>query len=198
MAPESVDSEAVIRIACEKRDLEGATGLALKRFGPEILGFLVSLTKDHEQAQEAYSLFCETLWQGLQRFEWQCTLRTWAYLLARHAVTDLHRAEARRKRGRADFSSASVAEIAELVRSQTISLLRTESRNEFAKLRDELDVDERALLVLRVDRNMPWLDVARVLGNEGAEHAAEAARLRKRFQLLKERLYEMGKARGFV
>jgi RNA polymerase sigma-70 factor (ECF subfamily) len=198
MASGSVDSEAAIHTACDKRDFEAATGLALKRYGAEVLGFLASLTKDYQQAQEAYSLFCESLWLALPRFEWQCALRTWAYMLARHAVTDLHRAEARHKRAQVDFSSARVTEIAELVRSETMSLLRTESRNEFAKMRNELDAEDRALLVLRVDRNLPWLDIARVLGNEAAEPATESARLRKRFQLVKERLYEMGRARGLI
>jgi RNA polymerase sigma-70 factor (ECF subfamily) len=62
------------------------------------------------------------------------------------------------------------------------------------------------LLVLRVDRNLEWNDLARVLaeGDDGtapladADVTREAARLRKRFQLLKEKLREMAKREGLT
>lgn len=58
--------------------------------------------------------------------------------------------------------------------------------------------------MLRVDRQLAWTDLARVLHEdddaalEGKALEREAARLRKRFQLVKERLYEMGRRAGLV
>jgi RNA polymerase sigma-70 factor, ECF subfamily len=59
--------------------------------------------------------------------------------------------------------------------------------------------------VLRIDRGLSWSDLARVL-HEGEEDAAlddealarEAARLRKRFQLVKDKLREMAKKEGLL
>ena len=62
---------------------------------------------------------------------------------------------------------------------------------------------DRALLVLRVDRGLSWNDLARVLNEDGeplddAALKRESARLRKRFQLLKRELLELGRAAGVV
>lgn len=93
------------------------------------------------------------------------------------------------------------------VRSQTVSYLRTERRSRFAALRESLAPEEQALLVLRVDRGLAWNDLARVLHEGGGalgepleadELRREAARLRKRFQLLEERLLELGRQAGVV
>ena len=86
------------------------------------------------------------------------------------------------------------------LRTPTASYLRTSHKDRFAALRDSLPEDERMLLVLRVDKQLGWNDLARVMHEGGPEPLddealkREAARLRKRFQLLKERLLEMKKA----
>ncbi len=92
------------------------------------------------------------------------------------------------------------------MRTQTKAFLRTENKTRLQELRDSLPEEDRMLLVLRVDRGLAWNDLARILseGDDGAETAGlpglsdpsiarEAARLRKRFQLVKDRLREMAK-----
>ena len=55
-----------------------------------------------------------------------------------------------------------------------------------------------------VDRQLAWTELAQVLHEDEATSLVgealkrEAARLRKRFQLVKERLYEMGRREGLV
>lgn len=188
--------EARIRTAWEANDYAGATELAIRGYGPEVLGFLVALHKNYDDAELSFSHFLERLWQGMQRFEWKCSVRTWAYLLARNAAVDVQRGEARHRRAR--VSDEHVAEIAQKVRTETLSLLRTETRDAFARLRDELPEEDRSLLVLRVDRDLEWQDVARVLGSTEATLVRDAAKLRKRFQSVKERLRALGKERGLV
>ena len=117
-------------------------------------------------------------------------MRTWLYTLARHARARLERSPHRRAARRASTSALSDAEAE--VRSRTRPWLRTEVKDRFSALRDELPEDDRSLLVLRVDRRMGWDDIARVLGgDESADDEGRrrvAARLRKRYSLLKERL----------
>jgi RNA polymerase sigma-70 factor (ECF subfamily) len=60
-------------------------------------------------------------------------------------------------------------------------------------LRDELPVEDRTLLILRVDRDLAWDEIALAFAENpeafsDEERKREAARLRKRFQLVKERL----------
>jgi len=106
-------------------------------------------------------------------------------------------------------SSAALEEVAAAVRTETLGFLRTEKRTRLQALRDTLPEEDRMLLVLRVDRNLEWNELARVLAGEGqegdggtpladAEVTREAARLRKRFQLLKEKLREMAKGEGLI
>jgi RNA polymerase sigma-70 factor (ECF subfamily) len=63
--------------------------------------------------------------------------------------------------------------------------------NVYAEIRRELDDDDQILLVLRVDRNLAWRDIAIVLLGESArfdEIARKAATLRKQFERVKDRL----------
>lgn len=190
--------EAEIRKAWQAGDFSAATTAALQSYGPEVLGFLAALYKSHDAAEEAFALFAERLWQGISRFEWRCSVRTWAYLLARNAAADLRRGEARHQRARVHPTDDRVYEVEAKVRTETLWLLRTETRTAFARLRDELPEEDCALLVLRVDRELEWRDIARVLGASESGLDREAARLRKRFQLVKERLRALGKERGLV
>jgi RNA polymerase sigma-70 factor (ECF subfamily) len=171
------------------------TTAALRRYGPELLGFLVSMHGDYDAASEAFSVFSERLWQSMRRFEWGCSLRAWCYLLARNAAIDVMR-EGRRGR-RVGLSSPEVSRLAAEVRTTTMSALRSEKRSALERLRDGLSEEDRSLLVLRVDRGLAWREVALVLSERSADgiplHEGEAlkresARLRKRFQVMVERL----------
>jgi RNA polymerase sigma-70 factor (ECF subfamily) len=192
--------EADVRAACTRGDVTGATTAALRLYGPEVLGFLVAFHKDHDAASDSFSLFSEHLWRSLPEFGWRCSLRTWCYRLARNAAIDVERGEARRKQ--VGLSSApEVSALVQKTRTETLSALRSTKRTALEKLRDELPEEDRTLLVLRVNRQLDWREIAVVvagLSREGDEDALgrEAARLRKRFQLVKDRLRTLAQARG--
>jgi RNA polymerase sigma-70 factor (ECF subfamily) len=69
-------------------------------------------------------------------------------------------------------------------------------RERLARLREELPLEERALLVLRVGRNLEWHEVSAVLAAEGREVSVVA--LRKRFERLKRRLASLARERGLL
>ena len=185
----SPDRERQVRDLLKARRLDPAATLALRTYGPELYGFLASQLGNESDAAEVFSQLTEDLWRGLPRFEWRCSLRTWLYLLARHA-TSRFRSSPWNRGGRTGDSKLDV-QIAE-VRSRTEPWLRTEVKDRLRRLRDSLAPDDRLLLVLRLDRQLAWNEVALVtLGEEGATAEAlkrESARLRKRFQDLKEEL----------
>lgn len=194
--------EADIRRACLKPDLELATTLALRGYGPEIHAFLVGFQRSESDANEAFSLFSERVWKGLASFDWQSSFRTWAYAVARN-VSLSYRAQAGKRGGRfVPLPEGSfLSELAESARSDTRSYLRTEVKDRVQRLRESLTEDEQMLLTLRVDRNLAWLDLARVLrdeeGNPSSDQLAkDAAKLRKRFQTIKEKLRALNGSGG--
>ena len=67
--------------------------------------------------------------------------------------------------------------------------LRTEVKSDVQKLREELTEEEQTLLILRVDRNLDWREVADIL-------EIEEPALRKRFERLKDKLRRLAKERG--
>lgn len=196
--------ESAIRASWEAGDMGTAVAATLRLHGAEVFGFLVALHKDADEADDAFSLFAEHLWRTFPSFEWRCSVRTWSYLLARNASVGVRRKEARHARRAVPLAGlAEVDELAARIRTETLSVLRTEKQSAFQRMRDELPEEDRMLLVLRVDRRLPWRDVATVIVGAG-DHvedevlSRQASRLRKRFQLVRERLQALGKERGLL
>jgi RNA polymerase sigma-70 factor (ECF subfamily) len=161
--------------------------------------------RKEDEASEVFSSFAELLWRALPTFAWHSSFRTWAYGIARNASFRFRREKRRREARNAPLPESSrLSVIAEQVRTKTLEYLRTEKRNRFAELRATLPPEDQELLMLRVDRQLSWNDLALVLHEDeavqlrGEALKREAARLRKRFQLVKEKLYEMGRREGLV
>ncbi len=194
--------EREVHSLCEQGDLDEAATRALRGYGPEIYSLLLALHRDEDQAAEAFSAFSEHLWKGLGGFSWQCTLRTWAYTVARHASYRQLRGLRHQRQHVAASRSSVAAKLVQEVRTATRSYLQTEVKDRFAAIRASLPPEDQMILVLRVDRGLEWTELARVLhGSESAELdeaavARESARLRKRFQLLKQRLLARAKELG--
>jgi len=187
-----VDADATedrIRALWEQGDLRAATDLAIRAHGREIVSYLLALARNETEAGDAFSMFAEDMWRGLPRFRWESKLRTWMYVVARHALSQLRR-DPYRNRGRCLDEAPEIYAAAEKVRTTTLAYLRSETKDRFARLREALDPGDRELLILRVDRGLPWRDVARVLAPSGdiddeETLARDTARLRKRFERIK-------------
>jgi RNA polymerase sigma-70 factor (ECF subfamily) len=187
--PLSDSLEHEVRKYCEKGDHARAAARTVEGYGPEVFGFLVTSLKHRQDAEDVFSQLCEDLFRGLPAFEWRSSLRTWLYRLARNATTRHLRSPARRASRRVPLSQ--ISEVAERVRTETALHLKTEAKDALARVRDALAPEDRMLLVLRIDRRLAWNDIARVLDEPDlSEKPLEraAARLRKRFQELKEEI----------
>jgi RNA polymerase sigma-70 factor (ECF subfamily) len=188
--------EQLIREAFDAQRYESAATLTIEHYGPELLGFLISHLRDEDAASEVFADFTEAFWETLPSFEWRCTIRTWAYKLARRTA-GRYRKRARRRDRLQPLPELSQLSLAiDRVRTATVAYKRTDVKDRFQELRAALPEEDQTLLVLRVDRGLSWLELAEVmLENELApDHVrlkTEAARLRKRFQLAKERLREL-------
>jgi RNA polymerase sigma-70 factor (ECF subfamily) len=182
--------DAQIRALLEAGDLRGATTLALRELGPEILGFLSGVL-GNDDGDEAFSGLSVRLWRSLKGFEGRCSLRTWTYVLARQEIGRFRRGARKHVEGRVRISE--LEEVLAEVRTRTRSTLAAARRHTFRKLREELPIEDRTLLILRVDRSLKWDEIALAFApdpevSREEDRKREAARLRKRFQLIKDRL----------
>jgi RNA polymerase sigma-70 factor (ECF subfamily) len=173
----------------DARRYDQATTLAIQGYGPELLAFLHARLNDLQAARETFAWLAEDLWRGMPGFQRKSTIRTWAYAVARNAAHRYADRELRARRMNIPISEVSRAS------ALAVQLPSTNDQSErVARLRAQLDEEEQTLLTMRLDKQLPWREVALVfLYKDGAppEEAAierEAARLRKRFQLLKSRL----------
>lgn len=196
--------EARIRTHCQAGDKKRAATALLEGYGRELLGFLLARLRDREAAAEVFSQFTEDLWRGLDAFRWECSARVWSYMLVRHAASDYVR-DVRKRRGRqVSLSRAGpLSEIEQKIRTATLMAARTASQSRVAQLRESLPADDQTLLILRVNRKLGWKEIAQVMVYEGETVAddvleKEAVRLRKRFQLTREKLRRMAEEQGLV
>lgn len=193
--------EESLQQAHEAGDFDRAATLAMEGYGPEILGFVMSLMNGEEEpGREIFSMFCEDLWRGIEGFSWASSFRTWAYTLARNARSRYLRAPRLRREKR--LLTGEAQKLEHRVRDATLPYLKTEMKQGVAALREKLDPEDRELLVLRVDRAMSWKDIAEIMASESMDDTAalkkKAAALRKRFSRLKDVLREEAIAAGLL
>jgi RNA polymerase sigma-70 factor, ECF subfamily len=192
-ADERETFEAELRRLFGAGDLRAVATATLEGYGPELFGYLLAILRVEDDAGEVFSELCVELWRDLPRFRWECSMRTWAYTLARHRLSAFI-GDPRRARARHTPLSEEphLAELAQQIRSTTAAHLRTDKKDEVRRLRESLDAEEQTLLILRVDRGLAWSDVAQIMGD------ANEAALRKRFERTKDRLRNLARDAGLV
>lgn len=190
MTPEeraAIDDE--VRDALARGDIEGATENVLRKYGPELIGWLVSVLPNEGDAHDAFSRLSEELWRSMSRFDSRCSVRTWCYMIARQSVSRV-RSQPRNAHEVLVTSVPSLAQAVSHVWSTT-RVNAQRAQDVYAEIRNQLEEDDQTLLVLRVDRDMPWRDIAIVMLGADAdddELTRKAALLRKRFERVKQQL----------
>jgi RNA polymerase sigma-70 factor (ECF subfamily) len=205
--PASSDFDQRARELLRAGDTRGAATLVLRELGPEVLGFLAGVLGDVD-ADEVYSAWSERLWRSLKGFEGRCSLRTWTYVLARREISRFRKGMRRHAEGRVPLSE--LQDVLAVPGTRTRNTIATAKQRQLTALRDELPIEDRTLLILRVDRKLSFDEIALVFAENlesvteverseteggagggaprGIDRRREAARLRKRFQLIKQRL----------
>lgn len=190
----SAELEVPIKAACDRGDYDAAISAALGLYSDELFGFLVGLARDQAQAEDAFSAACERMWRFLPKFRWDSTLRVWAYRIARNEFLRGTREVTRARKGVPLSQVPSIQQAIDRARTTTPPHERTEVKDRFATLRAELDPEDLMLLGLRIEQQMAWADIAKVLAaaedRTDEPDTREIATLRKRFNRLKDRLRE--------
>lgn len=182
--------ESRVRQLVARGDVERAATAAIEALAPGVRRYLLTMLPE-DDAEDVLSTVEEDVWRGLPGFRWECSLRVWAYRIAWRAVARYTRNGYRRRRERLPSSIAS-----RLPNPPASASGMGGRRDRLSKLRDELPLEERSLLVLRVGRNLEWEEVSAVLAAQGRPISVVA--LRKRFERLKTRLAVLARERGLL
>jgi RNA polymerase sigma-70 factor, ECF subfamily len=190
-----------VRQLVREGNVDRATTEALRALGPDLFGFVRGVVRSDGDAEDIFAATSARAWRSLAAFRWHCALRTWLYCIARNETLRFLDGARRHNAGRATPSA--LDEVVAAVRTETLSALRTEKRDALRRLRDELPPDDRTLVILRIDRDLPWEEIALAFlddldGSTDDAVAREAARLRKRFQLVKRRLADRAREAGLL
>jgi len=193
--------EQPVRDACLRGELDAAAKLALELYGRELLAYLIARAGE-QRGDEVLSDLLEDFWRGLPGFGWRCTLRSWLYTLTRHALSRQARSAGRRHETPLE-TNAAISDVIERIRTETAAHFRTPVKSRFRKLRARLSDDQQTLLILRVDRNLSWRELAVVMSGQDEPPDEEeldriAARLRQRFQTAKETLRKLAEEEGLL
>jgi RNA polymerase sigma-70 factor (ECF subfamily) len=204
MSEERDAPDVEVRTMLDAGDVDGAATHIVRKYGPEVYGFLRGSLGGDVDADEVFAATCERIWRGLPGFRGQCSVRTWIYVVARNESSRYLRGAHQRRARRATTSR--LDEVIAVVRTETRSALRSSKLDRLRTLRDELPIDDRMLLILRLDRDLAWEDIARtLLATDGDQESPaddvlrrESGRIRKRFQLIRQRLAKRARAEGLL
>lgn len=191
---DALDTE--LRELVKQGEIDRATDRALRAYGPELIGWLCAISPNEADAYDAFSWMSEELWKSLRRYQGGCSMRAWCYMLARQGA-----ARVRTRQGqRVEDPISSLSSIVQTAGQIWSTTRREQTRNEviYTEIRQSLDAEDQMLLVLRVDRDLSWREIAIVmLGDTTSEDelTRKAAALRKQFERMKDYLRGLASAR---
>ena len=166
----------------------------LKAHGAEVFGYLCAMLRSEQAADEAYAAFCEDVLHGADGIRDAERERAWVFTVARHAAL---------KHLRGERQVPSPLEVrsddGRLAARHSAPVFRPTVERTVSRLRDGLPPDDQTLLVLRLERDLSWQEVAEVLHGgplHGDDRTRAAAALRKRFERLKNELKARAEALG--
>lgn len=188
--PPDADVERMVCGLLDERAIRRAAELAFRHHGAGIHAYLRGVARDGAVADEAFARFAESVARDLPDWQRRASLRTWLYSVARHALANQRRSSRRHRARFASLEETFGTEIAAEIRERTQTFMNTERLSRFVEIRRSLSEDEEELLALRLDRGMPWLEIAAIVEPEATDPARAAASLRKRFERLKQKLQQ--------
>ena len=182
-----------VREHLDRGEQREAASAALHALGPPVLGYLEAIVKDPDAARDVFQVFAEEMWRALPGWRGEGSLRAWCYRIAWRAHARFRREawQKRRERLRTTMASRIAASIA-----SNESRLPGGREDRLARLRATLTPEEQTLLILRLDRELSWSEVAEVLSHDA--DPVDPPALRKRFERLRDKLARLAKEQGLV
>lgn len=178
----------------DRDDLRGAIDVVYRTLGPQLAAYVAAMVRDTDVADDVLGDLYLRLSEGIGKFERLGSFRGWAYRIARNLALDYLRGPRHRRERR--FATSEQSRLVQEVREGTRPYLKTAARDALSRVRAGLDPDEQTLLILRLDRHLPWEEISEVLSEPGMSVAPAA--LRQRFARLKEKVRQLLVREGVI
>ena len=186
-------AEARIAAFLDDGRLAEAATEGLRAYGAEIGGYLGAVLRDGTAAADVFSEVCENIWKGIARFKRESSFRTWAYAVAWNAAR-MWRRDAFRRRVRR-IQTSEYSQLADRLARSTLMNADPLAADRLARLRASLTPFEQSLLILRIDRGLPWREISAILADPTSP-PIDPATLRKQYERLKQRLLDQASREG--
>lgn len=171
-------------------DTSEACELIIQTHGQAIFGMLIGVLHDEDRAQDVFQHFSIELWKSLDRFQGRSSVYTWSYVIARRAIS-AHLDKDRRTPEVQLRTAQEKAIVARWTRTITDEWHKTETKFRFRELCEGLPEEDRMLVMLRIGEKMPWNQIVEIVAEDDIdtdEAKRESARLRKKFERVKDKL----------
>lgn len=209
--PIDADLERSVRDLLARGDVRGAMEALERGYGAEVHAFLRAFLAS--DADDAYQLWCEDVWLGLENFRGLASLRTWCFKVARNRAFTMQRGEGRRRKRFVELGSDEADGIPWQQRTTTAAFLSTSIKDEVRAIaREVLKEEDQEIFALHtglrcsdvdvpLETDMTFDEIAMFLAADDekldeAEVKRRATAYRQRFKRAKDSLTKALEARG--
>ncbi len=133
------------------------------RFADEMYRFCVNATGSRQDGEDVAQEVLGEACRSLPRFRGHSSVRTWLYRVAWHKVLD-YRKRLARQPSLVPIDGAQTNEFLRIAGTQEEALATAQRRKRVARAYARLKHDDRMVLSMRVDMEMPYQEIAEVLG----------------------------------
>jgi len=184
-------------------DLERGVELAMGYYGQRLCAFVLNLVKDPALAADVQQDLWLSVFVHAPKFRWESSFKGWLYLLARRAAIKAAQKGVQRGRAGVPLSQAAESKLRAHLATSIAEWQRDDFKQRFRELRRKLPEKDQSLLVMRADQELPFRDIVQALAEpdetfSDAELKTREATLMKRFQRVKQRLYQLALEEGLV
>jgi RNA polymerase sigma-70 factor (ECF subfamily) len=163
----------------------------------------MNLVKDPSVAADVQQDLWLTVFTHLPGFRWESSLKGWLYLLARRTAIKAAKRDGKRGRAGVPLSQAAESKLEAHLATSIAEWKKDDFKQRFRALRTKLPEPDQTLPTMRVDQELPFREIALALAEpdeelEGKELRTREATLMKRFQRVKQRLYQLALDDGLI
>jgi RNA polymerase sigma-70 factor, ECF subfamily len=156
---EQTDRDLIARCREQRDQLTDNFEQLYQRYADAVFGFLISLLRDREKAEDALQEAFFRAYSALDRFDVERSFRPWIFRIARNVAMDSMRQD---KKVRAVISSEVTEGAA--VSDDTVAMVARKERKELVhKALDALPMEERSVLIMKHFQGLTVKQIAEVL-----------------------------------
>lgn len=151
------------------RGNEEALEILIKRYLPQIFGFVKKFTGNQNDASDITQEVFVKVWKNLKKFDSDKSFKSWIFTIAKRTAIDLlrkknalpfSRLEKENENGeKASFAESLADESAELLGQ----LIKKENNQKLAFAIGQLPEHYNSVIQLRVDQDLTFLEISRIL-----------------------------------